>query len=197
MARRDGTYAWCLKSGASLVVILALLLASAVRQAAASPGASSQPASASASVTLPSTPVGSTTSPLVGTWVGEHRCETIVDVLTAAGFATSIPQTVVGNGLIPGITSPEEIDPANPCAGAVVREHAHVFTDEGEFQSLDWDGAQVDDGQYFVESADVLSINGTTFRFALNGDALTLEPFNKDQWATMVALPGTTWRRAP
>jgi hypothetical protein len=106
-------------------------------------------------------------------------------------------ETVAGNGLIPGISSPEQLDPADPCADAVAVEHSHVFGADGEFQSLDADGNQVDFGVWEPVDADTISIgdDAVLFDYAIDGDTLTLEPQIEDgcleftcHWATMVAM---------
>src|SRR5262245_17103753 len=90
-------------------------------------------------------------SPLVGTWRRTTTCAELVSALKAAGMQKMVVEFVAGNGFIPGVQSPDQIaDPANPCAGAVPRQHSHFFTKGGAFGSLDWRGQQVDDGKYKV-----------------------------------------------
>jgi len=133
-------------------------------------------------------------------------CATIVDLFTQANDAEAGVANVIGNGLIPGVTSVDQLaDPANPCQDAIPRDHAHFFTADGEFGSLDFDGNPVDDGRYEVIDDDTLEINGTEFTYHVDGDSLTLDtPIPdcaatacafEDNWRLMVAMPGTTWTR--
>lgn len=154
-------------------------------------------------------PTTAVTSPIVGEWVSEFRCEHIVEVLTAGGYGGTVISTIVGNGLIPGVTSDDQIgDPADPCAGAVVLAHSHAFTADGQFFSYDDGHAQVDAGRYEIVDADTLAINSTPFTYVVDADTLTLVPdlpancastpcAGAGQWATMVAQPGLTWERVP
>jgi hypothetical protein len=157
-------------------------------------------ASASASAAIP--------AELIGEWSSPHRCPHIVEILTATGYDTAtVLENIVGNGLIPGVTSVDDIaDPADPCAGSVDVPHSHSFSAEGQFASFDGQHGQVDDGIYQVVDTDTLRINGTSFTFDVDGDTLTLSPdlpadcATRDcgfegQWATMVALPGQVWQR--
>jgi hypothetical protein len=106
------------------------------------------------------------------------------------------------------VRSPDEIpDPAHPCAGAVSRRHAHFFTKDGLFGSLDWNGEQVDDGTYEVVDENTFVISkefpDVTFNFAVRGDAITFEPVIPDcspgcfeaAWSVSVAYPGEQWHR--
>ena len=154
-------------------------------------------------------PSSAVVSPIVGEWVSEFRCEHIVEALTAGGYASTILSTIVGNGLLPGVTSPDQVaDPEAPCVGAVVMAHSHAFTQDGQFYSYDDSHAQVDAGRYEIVDADTLAINATPFTFAIDGDTMTLVPdlpadcastpcAGVGQWATMVAQPGLTWERVP
>lgn len=161
----------------------------------------------SASVADPTTTVTTEddTAPLVGSWVGMHDCDAIVGALRGAGVAEAVVlENVVGNGLVPDAATPADLaDPANPCADAVPREHGHFFTEDGEFGSTDFNGDQVDDGSYEIVDDDTVSINGTQFGYAVEGDELTLQPppVTTDctdfecQWSIMVAMPGQTLTR--
>lgn len=145
------------------------------------------------------------TSSVVGSWVGIHDCDAIVEALRAAGVDEAVVlENVVGNGLVPNATTPADLgDPMNPCADAVPREHGHFFTEHGEFGSTDFNGDQVDDGGYEIIDEDTLSINGTEFGYSIEGDELTLQPppVTTDcsdfecQWSIMVAMPGQTLTR--
>jgi hypothetical protein len=145
---------------------------------------------------------------IVGEWLGLHDCEQIVPMLREGGLEEFVAESVIGNGLVPGVTDPADFDVDDPCADAVPRSHSHFFTDTGAFGSRDHDGNQVDDGSYTVDG-DTVTINGITFGFAVAGDALTLVPGEPESdcttqecrfgnaWRLMVSLPGTTWIRVP
>jgi hypothetical protein len=147
------------------------------------------------------------TNPLVGEWHAVHNCEEIVDVLTAAGYPEAIPDTVVGNGLIPNVTGASELaDPADPCRGAIEVPHSHAFSADGQFASFGLNHQQVDAGRYEIVDQDTLKIGTASFTYQIDGDELLLTPdmaalpSDRDpavdwQWATMVALPGHPWTR--
>ena len=146
---------------------------------------------------------------IVGEWVGIHDCQRIVSMLTEAGLDDYVRDAVIGNGLVPGVDSESDLlDPSSPCAEAVPQKHSHFFTADGRFGSKDFLGEQVDDGSWRLEGDDVVVINGTPFRYRIEGDELTLEPPEVDlancgqpdcrflaTWVRMVAMPGTTWER--
>jgi hypothetical protein len=174
-------------------------------------GAGSQPSSAGTPAYASRSPVVTTQptlqSLLVGEWQGTHDCTTIQTILADAGFAEHVSEVVVGEGLIPGVTDPTELeDPTDPCRGAIQHAHYHFFTADGQFGSLDNDRNQVDDGRYAVVSKDTVEINGTPFEFEFTSDSLTLRPadlgpdcdpgFCPEVWKLMVALPGTIWKRS-
>ena len=191
----------------ALIVAAAMLLAACTSTA---PGVSAVPSPSPSAVatTAPIPTARPTPSPahaIVGEWHADHVCAEIVRLLTAVGLEETIAENVVGNGLIPGVERPEDLaDPADPCAGSIPRDHAHFFAADGSFGSLDWNGEQVDDGRYTVDSATV-TINGSPFAYRIEGDQLFLEADVPDcnttacgfdeQWMTMVALEGTPWMR--
>jgi hypothetical protein len=128
--------------------------------------------------------------------------------LEKAGLDQFVLDNVVGNGFLPGVTSPDQIaDPKHPCKGAVPRVHAHFFTADGQFGSLDFTGQQVDAGVYtIIEPGTVVIDNGdfrATFhyRFTDHGDTIRFYPVLPDcicdtaQWAVAVAYPGKKWTR--
>jgi len=145
---------------------------------------------------------------LVGTWERETRCEELVSALEQAGLDQWVLESVAGNAFIPGVTSPDQIaDPAHPCEGAVPREHSHVFTEDGSFESLDWNGEPVDDGTFeiiddhtFVVSKEFPDV---TFGYAIQGDTIMFDPVIPDctpqcfeaAWSVSVAYPGQEWHR--
>jgi len=81
-------------------------------------------------------------------------------MLTQAGLDGWVSEVVVGEGFVPGVRKPDQLaDPANPCKGAVPREHSHFFTEDGRFGSLDWNGDTVDDGTYEMVDADTFVVS--------------------------------------
>jgi hypothetical protein len=151
------------------------------------------PSVASAPTTAPS---ASPAHPLVGEWLGEHRCEHIVEALTAAGLEETILDNIVGNGLLPGVASVDQIaDPGDPCADAIVVPHSHEFTADGRFASYDGSHQQVDSGAFTIVDEDTFAIDRTFFTYVVEGDELTFEADAPTQWSTMVALPGLVWER--
>ena len=155
---------------------------------------------ASVEASLAPTPVPSEAAepahPLIGEWMGEHRCEHIVEALTAAGFETTILDNIVGNGLLPGVSSVDQVaDPTDPCAGAIVVPHSHAFTADGQFASYDGSHQRVDNGLLTIVDEDTFFIDRVSFTYEIDGDSLTLTPDESTQWSTMVALPGLVWRR--
>lgn len=162
-------------------------------------------ASSATSPSASSSPVAA--NPLVGEWMGLQSCEIFVEVLTAAGYPETIPDTVVGNGLIPNVTDSTKLaDPAHPCEGAVEFPHSHSFTADGKFASWDGTHQQVDDGPYAIVDDDTLTIGNATFTYAIEGNTLLLtpdmapNPADRDpaidwQWAATVALAGHPWTR--
>jgi hypothetical protein len=183
---------------ASSLTILAIFAAACAAPGdAGSSSAASVAASASEAV---SAEPSAAAAPIVGMWRGEHDCEGIAGALTAAGFdETVIIEAVVGEGLIPGVTSPADIpDLAELCADAMVLEHSHEFTADGQFFSFDQDGNEVDFGTYELVDDDTVAIGDqrVEFDFTIEGDHLTLEPQVEPgclafecQWAVMVAMP--------
>jgi hypothetical protein len=180
-----------------------LLVLSMVTVGLVGPMAAAAPAAATA--TTPSTAVGGS---LVGTWERVTRCKELVHALEKAGLDQFVLDNVVGNGFLPGVTSPDQIaDPKHPCKGAVPRVHAHFFTADGQFGSLDFTGQQVDAGVYtIIEPGTVVIDNGdfrATFhyRFTDHGDTIRFYPVLPDcvcdtaQWAVAVAYPGKKWTR--
>ena len=173
--------------------------------AATQPGATPPPA------TQPVGPTAVAASPppaLVGTWVGVHNCARIVGLLEAAGMESQILPTIVGNGLLPGITDPADVpDPENPCDGAIELAHSHFFRADGDFGSLDQNGQRVDDGRWSIVDDDTFTINRTPFDYAVEADELHLDAVNVrscpadstefclEAWKLMVAMPGMAWTR--
>ena len=177
---------------ASAVGLLALLLGSCA---------------GSSTTTLPSTIPPSVEpsaqrAPIVGEWVGTHECEWIVQALTGFDRALVV-DSVVGNGLIPGVSDNAELmDAHDLCADAVERQHSHFFTASGRFGSRDFNGQQVDDGTYGVIDDDTIRIEGKEFGYAIHGDELTLMAMIPEgctsedcAWQIMVAMNSQPLRR--
>ena len=133
----------------------------------------------------------------------------MVSALKDAALDRWVLEFVAGNGFVPGVTTPDQIaDPKDPCAGAVPREHSHLFTEDGAFGSLDWNGEPVDDGAYVIPEDGTFVISkefpDVTFHYAVNGDTIMFEPeipacspdCFEAAWSVVVALPGETWHRA-
>jgi hypothetical protein len=88
-----------------------LLVLSMVTVGLVGPMAAAAPAAATA--TTLSTAVGGS---LVGTWERVTRCKELVHALEKAGLDQFVLDNVVGNGFLPGVTSPDQIaDPKHPC----------------------------------------------------------------------------------
>lgn len=118
-----------------------------------------------------------------------------------------VPSYVAGQGYVPG-SAKQLAKKADVCQGARPRVHAHFFTSEGMFGSLDWNDQQVDDDSYEIVNDDTFTIGDTAFHYEIaNGDTLMLEPvipeavladpdeFGLAAWSVSVAFPGHTWTR--
>lgn len=143
----------------------------------------------------------STSADIVGTWRGQHTCEGIVNALQDAGFGPAVAiESVVDNGLVTGGDGIGSLDTDHPCADAIAIDHSHVFTADGQFQSLNQVGDEVDFGTWEAIDEDTIVIGApdradVTFDYAVEGDVLTLEPDLEEgclefecQWAVMVAM---------
>lgn len=188
------------------------LAAFALALVGCNPGAVTTPAptpSAAPPSPTPSVSASPSAEPaIVGEWVGIHDCRRIVTMLTDAGLDEFLADAVYGNELVPGDPNSVVADPTTVCEGAVPRDHSHFFTAAGKFGSRDFNGDTVDSGTYTLEGDDGLVINGSRFKYEINGDELSLEPEPVDisacttrecrfpaTWVLMVAMPGTTWKR--
>jgi hypothetical protein len=141
-------------------------------------------------------------SPLIGTWTRPTTCQELVAALEDAGLGDLAPETVAGNGLVPG--TPKQLAAKDDlCEGAVPREHSHFFTPLGIFGSLDWNLRQVDDGTYELVDERTFTIGDATFHFRVNGDKIRFVPVLPDDcaqvdycsWMIAVAFPGHSWTR--
>jgi hypothetical protein len=193
------------------LAVLSMVMAACSGSAASNPVASPTTAasrSAEASASAARSAAASQAS-IVGEWVGVHDCERIVSMLRGAKLEEFLPDAIYGNGLVAGDPQASALaDPEHPCEGAVQRKHSHFFTAAGAFGSKDFNGQRVDDGTYTLEGEDGLVINGSRFKYEINGDELSLEPEPVDisgcttrecrftaTWVLMVAMPGTSWKR--
>lgn len=189
-----------------LVVVLALVLVGCGTGAVSTPAPTPTAAPPSPTPSISASPAAEPA--IVGEWVGIHDCARIVTMLTEAGLEEFLADAVYGNELAPGDPNSVVADPTTVCDGAVQRQHSHFFTAAGEFGSRDFNGDRVDDGRYTLEGDDGIVINGSRFKYEVNGDKLSLEPEPVDisgcttkecrfqaTWVLMVAMPGTTWTR--
>jgi hypothetical protein len=153
---------------------------------------------------------GLAASDLVAEWQRVTTCEERVQALRRAGLGRFAAEHAAGEGWIPGVTSPDQLeDPHQPCLGAVPLVHSHFFTEDGLFGSRDDAGNQVDDGTYRLPDDHTVVVTKefgiVTFDFQIRNDALFLYPRLPEcvktgcfaaQWAVSVAYPGLPWKRA-
>jgi hypothetical protein len=198
---------------ARLALVMLGLALSACGQTGTAPAT---PTAATASASEPATapakasaaPSPSAPPPIVGQWFGVHRCERIMDVMTAAGMPEQGLLNIIDAGTLPGVTAVTAIkDTTHPCDGAVEVKHSHFFTAAGQFGSRDSIGTQVDDGPWKLVDTDTILIGDTPFGFSIDGDVLHLTPVDvgpcptgsigwcKEAWKLMVAMPGMGWQR--
>jgi hypothetical protein len=185
-----------------LVISLAVLVL-----AVAGCGAEDRPSGQAGVTTEPGTAIEST---LVGEWQRVTTCEERVAALEAAGLDQFAAEHAAGQGWVPGVSSPDQLeDPENPCKGAVPLDHGHFFTADGEFGSRDDAGDPVDDGAYrLIDDRTIVitkEFGDVTFHFDVRDDnSLLLEPVMPActddgcfaaQWAVAVAYPGLAWTR--
>ena len=189
-----------LRAGSTLVALGMALAGCAGSPSSISPVATTSAGSPSAAGSVEAS---GTSEAIVGMWQGIHECEGIAEALADGGFDEAvIAETIVGNGLLPGVGSPDEVtDIAAACEGATPLEHSHEFTADGQFFSYDQDGEEVDFGHTSSLTRTRLVIGApdrpdVTFEFVIADDHLTLEPQLQAgclefecQWAVMVAMP--------
>lgn len=186
---------------------VAIVVAAALPLLGGACGGASTEEDTSAPATTTAVATGSAQE-IVGEWERETTCDELVQALRDAGMDELVDEFVAGNGFIPGISvdEPEQIDPNDPCKGAVPRVHSHFFTEDGEFGSRDWNGEDVDEGRYRV-NGDKLVISkefpDVTFRYRIEGDTIMFDPLNIPAgcttfpcgWSIAVAYPGKKWER--
>jgi len=156
--------------------------------------------------TSESTP--SPTATIVGNWQRVTTCDERVTALKRAGLGKFAVEHAAGEGWIPGVTSPEQInDPEHPCEGAIPLKHGHFFTEDGLFGSTDDQDDQVDDGTYRVIDEDTILVEkefgNVTFNYRIEDDGtLLLDPVMPKctkngcfaaQWAVAVSYLGLPW----
>lgn len=145
-------------------------------------------------------------NPVLGTWTATTTCSAQYNALVRfPGLKKYALEMVVGNGFIPGVRSPSQVeDPAHPCRGAIPRKHSHYFTKDGDFGSRDWTGKQVDDGTYTLKGANTLVIEkefpAVTFTYTVRGNTIRFVPHVPKRcstfrcaWSLSMAIPGTAW----
>jgi hypothetical protein len=162
----------------------------------------------------PSAPVSAKAS-IVGRWQTLRTCRGLVKALKEADLEPLAPG-VVGD-YFPNKTPEQLARKRHLCKGATPQRHAHFFTSDGGFGSLDQHNQQVDDGSYRVTDAHKLRIGDARFRFHIHrtadGEALAMKPvitrrtrrqalahpleFSTAGYAVAVSYPGHTWRRVP
>jgi hypothetical protein len=179
-------------------LVLALLVAAGCGRSPADPVDAPESAEPSSAESSPSPEI----SPLVGTWTRTTTCQELVDELEKAGFGDQVPQSIEGNGWVPG-TAKQIAAKDDPCEGAVPREHSHFFTEWGTFGSLDWNEEQVDDGMYELVDERTFTIGDATFHFEVKDDTIRFIPVLPDdcskvdycEWMVSVAYQGHPWTR--
>ena len=116
-----------------------------------------------------------------GSGSGSSAAPSWCGLLRKADMPAAVPEMLAGDGWVPGVDDPGQIDQRHPCRGAVSRKHSHFFTADGQFGSRDAAGEQVDDGQYELVGDDRFVINpgdsdAVTFRYTVTGDTLRITP---------------------
>ena len=186
----------------SVVLVITLVAISTVGCGTADQLASRTPAPATA------VPSGAS-NPLLGTWSRTQTCSELVGIFEQAGLPQqNVLDGVAGSELIPGVTNGANhiVDPTHPCNGAVPRIHSHFFRPDGGWGSLDYQGQQVDDGQYQIVDDHTVVINKVTFHYRLiDANTIMFDPVLPDcakqgcfdaEWALAVAYPGYQWKRS-
>lgn len=150
----------------------------------------------------------SSSSSIVGRWQTVRTCQGLVVDLQKAGLRSVAP-AVLGD-YFPNQSQHDLAKKKNLCQGAKPQIHAHFFTSDGQFGSIDQHGQQVDDGTYQV-SGSTLTIKKASFRFRIQGKTLMLTPlltsalkqealadpsnFHDAGWMVIVAYRGHSWKR--
>lgn len=156
--------------------------------------------------------VAASSSSIVGRWQTVRTCQGLVVDLQKVGLRAVAPG-VVGD-YFPNKSPQDLAKKKNVCQGAKPQIHAHFFTKDGKFGSIDQHGQQVDNGTYQVSGSTLTINNGdftASFRFRIQGKTLMLMPlltsalkqearadplnFHAAGWMVAVAYSGHSWRR--
>jgi hypothetical protein len=136
----------------ALMLTSGTLAATAVTIGCTSTSSTHQPAGTSHSPVT--SPTNRTAAGLVGRWERVLTCQELVNELGKAGLGSLTPYAWRGQTSSTGVSSFASGSPkptkAHPCPGALNRMHSHFFSQSGQFGSLDWLGAQVDNGPYRI-----------------------------------------------
>ena len=156
--------------------------------------------------------VAGSSSSIVGRWQTVRTCQGLVIDLQKAGLRAVAP-VVVGD-YFPNQSPQDLAKKKNLCQGAKPQLHAHFFTSDGKFGSIDQHGQQVDDGTFQVSGSTLTIPNPDvtgSFRFRIQGKTLMLtalltsalkqealaDPlnFHAAGWMVAVAYSGHSWKR--
>lgn len=157
------------------------------------------------------TAAGSSAS-IVGHWQTVRTCQGLVVDLQKAGLRALGPAVV--HDYFPNSSPQALANKKNLCRGAKPQIHAHFFTSDGRFGSVDQHGEQDDDGTYRVSGSTLTITNADasgSFRFRIQGKTLMLTPlltpaskkealadplsFQSAGWMVAVAYSGHAWKR--
>ena len=153
---------------------------------------------------------------ITGDWTRTQSCEQQLADFRAKGLAEAEGYQWVTANWVPGAPSPKGTD---FCAGAIAPiPHTHFFTADGQFGSRDENGKQVDDGDYLITAAGVVTFPShardfgytgpITVRYAVRGNEATFdvsvpEGCVKDAhcrdaygWALSAFFDGPAWNRS-
>jgi hypothetical protein len=156
-------------------------------------------------------------SDVVGRWARVVKCQELTQDLDKAGLGPLTPYAWLGqtssNGqssFAPGSPRPTR---AQPCTGALPRQHSHFFTSAGGLDLWTGSEARLTMASYTVTGDSTLKIGTVTFHYRVAHNTLHLTPvltkpmvhkalvrpkdFSVAGWAVSVAYPGHTWKRVP
>jgi hypothetical protein len=169
-------------------------------------------AAAVVGVTAAHAAVAGSSSSIVGRWQTVRACQGLVVDLQKVGLRAVAP-VIVGD-YFPNQSPQDLAQKKNLCQGAKPQIHAHFFTSDGMFGSIDQHGKQVDDGSYRVSGSGLTITNSDvsgSFRFRIQGKTLMLTPllttalkrealadplnFHSAGWMVAVAYNGHSWKR--
>lgn len=156
--------------------------------------------------------VAGSSSSIVGRWQTVRTCQGLVVDLQKVGLRAVAP--VMAGDWFPNQSPQDLAKKKNLCQGAKPQIHAHFFTSDGKFGSIDQHGQQVDDGTYRVSRSTLTITNPDvrgSFRFRIQGKTLMLTPlltsalkrearadpldFHAAGWMVAVAYSGHAWKR--